>query len=194
METEEAKTDTIIEEPLLNSVEEEEDDSVIEEMVIPEFKMNTIERSILSSIKEAEAKAPEQPKEEILEVLQSEDKDEEEIQEENEEPIEEIIEEEPNEPAKTAAEHLEIGKPLDFSLSEKHSFQEWLQLSRTEPIDRSDELSPEEKAEKEAEEKAKLEEERQKRLKLSISLLKAIRKSLLLSQETALQQCKLKAI
>ncbi len=166
VETEEAKTDTIIEEPLLNSVEEEEDDSVIEEMVIPEFKMNTIERSILSSIKEAEAKAPEQPKEEILEVLQSEDKDEEEIQEENEEPIEEIIEEEPNEPAKTAAEHLEIGKPLDFSLSEKHSFQEWLQLSRTEPIDRSDELSPEEKAEKEAEEKAKLEEERQKKAEI----------------------------
>ena len=80
--------------------------------------------------------------------------------------IEEIIEEEPNEPAKTAAEHLEIGKPLDFSLSEKHSFQEWLQLSRTEPIDRSDELSPEEKAEKEAEEKAKLEEERQKKAEI----------------------------
>ncbi|WDF64311.1 tetratricopeptide repeat protein [Flavobacterium sp. KACC 22763] len=160
---EEIKTELIVEQPILNSVEEDEDDSVIEEMIIPEFKMNSVERSILSSIKEAETKAPEEPKEEILEVLQSEDKEEEEIQEENEEPIEEIIEEEePNEPAKTAAEHLEIGKPLDFSLSEKHSFQEWLQLSRTEPIDRSNELSPEEQAKIEA---AK-EEERQKKAEI----------------------------
>jgi len=160
---EEIKTEPIAEQPVLNSAEEEEDDSVIEEMIIPEFKMNSVERSILSSIKEAETKAPEEPKEEILEVLQSEDKEEEEIQEENEEPIEEIIEEEePNEPAKTAAEHLEIGKPLDFSLSEKHSFQEWLQLSRTEPIDRSNELSPEEQAKIEA---AK-EEERQKKAEI----------------------------
>ncbi|HLP64014.1 tetratricopeptide repeat protein [Flavobacterium sp.] len=32
---------------------------------------------------------------------------------------------------------LEIGKPLDFSVNEKHSFQEWLQLSRFKPIDRN---------------------------------------------------------
>ena len=32
---------------------------------------------------------------------------------------------------------LEIGKPLDFSINEKHSFQEWLQLSRFKPIDRN---------------------------------------------------------
>ncbi|RYJ39701.1 hypothetical protein NU08_1370 [Flavobacterium anhuiense] len=167
VKVEEIKAEPIAEEPVLNSVEDEEDDSVIEEMIIPEFKMNSVERSILSSIKEAETKAPEEPKEEILEVLQSEDKDEEEIKEENDEPIEEIIEEEePNEPAKTAAEHLEIGKPLDFSLNEKHSFQEWLQLSRTEPIDRSNDMSPEEKAEKEAAEKARLEEERQKKAEI----------------------------
>lgn len=166
VKVEEIKAEPIAEEPVLNSVEDEEDDSVIEEMIIPEFKMNSVERSILSSIKEAETKAPEEPKEEIHEVLQSEDKDEE-IKEENDEPIEEIIEEEePNEPAKTAAEHLEIGKPLDFSLNEKHSFQEWLQLSRTEPIDRSNDMSPEEKAEKEAAEKARLEEERQKKAEI----------------------------
>lgn len=163
---EEIKAEPIIEEPILNSVEEEEDDSVIEEMIIPEFKMNSVERSILSSIKEAETKKPEEPKEAIQEVIKAEDREEdkeEEIREENEEPIEEIIEEEePNEPAKTAAEHLEIGKPLDFSLSEKHSFQEWLQLSRTEPIDRSNELSPEEQAKIEA---AK-EEERQKKAEI----------------------------
>ncbi|MBF2709581.1 tetratricopeptide repeat protein [Flavobacterium soyangense] len=37
---------------------------------------------------------------------------------------------------KLAEENLEIGKPLGFSINEKHSFQEWLQLSRTQPIER----------------------------------------------------------
>jgi len=41
---------------------------------------------------------------------------------------------------KLAEENLEIGKPLDFSVNEKHSFQEWLQLARPEPIDRSNEI------------------------------------------------------
>jgi hypothetical protein len=31
---------------------------------------------------------------------------------------------------------LEIGKPLQFSKNEKHSFQEWLQLSKITPIER----------------------------------------------------------
>nr|WP_315165737.1 tetratricopeptide repeat protein [uncultured Flavobacterium sp.] len=44
---------------------------------------------------------------------------------------------------KLAEEKLDIGKPLDFSKNEKHSFQEWLQLSRTQPIAReSDQKSP----------------------------------------------------
>ncbi|MGL2963108.1 tetratricopeptide repeat protein [Flavobacterium sp. RSB2_4_14] len=34
------------------------------------------------------------------------------------------------------SEKLAIGKPLEFSKNEKHSFQEWLQLSRLKPIDR----------------------------------------------------------
>lgn len=33
-----------------------------------------------------------------------------------------------------AEEKLAIGKPLEFSRNEKHSFQEWLQLSRLKPI------------------------------------------------------------
>jgi tetratricopeptide (TPR) repeat protein len=33
---------------------------------------------------------------------------------------------------------LEIGKPIEFSENEKHSFQEWLQLSRIKPIKRDD--------------------------------------------------------
>ncbi len=39
-----------------------------------------------------------------------------------------------NEATKLAIEKLDIGKPLDFSINEKHSFQEWLQLSRIQPI------------------------------------------------------------
>jgi len=41
--------------------------------------------------------------------------------------------------SKTTEEKLAIGKPLDFSAREQHSFQEWLQLSRTEPIIREKE-------------------------------------------------------
>jgi tetratricopeptide (TPR) repeat protein len=36
-------------------------------------------------------------------------------------------------------EKLAIGAPLDFSAHEKHSFQEWLKLSRIQPIDRANE-------------------------------------------------------
>lgn len=139
---EEAKIEAINEEPVLNPIEEEEDDSVIEEMIIPEFKINSVERSILSSIKEAETVIPKEPKEEILKETKEEiaEKVQEEISVENEEEVEE----EKTEALINAEEHLEIGKPLDFSLNEKHSFQEWLQLSRTEPIDRSDEVSADE--------------------------------------------------
>ena len=34
---------------------------------------------------------------------------------------------------------LEIGKPLEFNKTEKHSFNEWLKLTRFKPIDRSNE-------------------------------------------------------
>ncbi|MGL2966559.1 tetratricopeptide repeat protein [Flavobacterium sp. XGLA_31] len=37
-----------------------------------------------------------------------------------------------------ATEKLAIGKPLEFSKNEKHSFQEWLQLSRLKPIVREE--------------------------------------------------------
>ena len=69
-----------------------------------ETKINALERSILTSIKEAS----------VVEV---------------------------DDASKTTEEKLAIGKPLDFSKSEQHSFQEWLQLSRTEPIQREKENS-----------------------------------------------------
>jgi hypothetical protein len=41
----------------------------------------------------------------------------------------------------TFEQKLEIGKPLEFSVNEKHSFQEWLQLSSINPIERNTETS-----------------------------------------------------
>ena len=76
------------------------DSEVIDSHEKQEIK-DTLEASILTSIKEANA-------EETTEI-------------------------------KIAAEKLEIGKPLDFKTNEQHSFQEWLQLSRIQPIVREKE-------------------------------------------------------
>lgn len=43
----------------------------------------------------------------------------------------------------TIEEKLEIGKPLEFTINETHSFQEWLQLSRLKPIERKTETKEE---------------------------------------------------
>nr|WP_294787837.1 hypothetical protein [uncultured Flavobacterium sp.] len=164
---EEPKIAAVAEQPILNTVEEDDDEEgdVIEEMIIPEFKINTVERSILSSIKESETPIFKEEKKEI-EV----ESNKEIVETAPEVLIEEVQEEEQEEQApeetesvKTAAEHLELGKPLDFSLNEKHSFQEWLQLSRTEPIDRSDEIVPEEEPKVEAVKEEQLIEEKQKK-------------------------------
>lgn len=40
---------------------------------------------------------------------------------------------------KSLEEKLELGKPLEFSAQEKHSFQEWLQLAKVTPINRENE-------------------------------------------------------
>jgi len=64
-----------------------------------ELVQNTLEQSILTSIKEALAPT-----------------------------IEENI--------KTITEKLEIGKPINFTKDETHSFQQWLQISRIQPIER----------------------------------------------------------
>jgi hypothetical protein len=100
------------------------DISVIDcEIIQPEIRLepktNTIEQSILTSIKGAS---------------------------------------EAEENTKIAVEKLDIGKPLDFSVNEKHSFQEWLQLSRIEPIVREQErVSISENATLENEKKKKAE-------------------------------------
>jgi len=83
-----------------------------------EARENTVEQSILTSIKEADSS-----KEEIK------------IEEKNEHKIaaEQAIE---KNIVALAENKLEIGKPIAFASTEKHSFQEWLQLSQIKPIDR----------------------------------------------------------
>lgn len=78
-----------------------------------EPRINTLEQSILTSIKEATT-----PLDEKEITSSSTDR---------------------SDLAMTAEENLEIGKPLDFSINEKHSFQEWLQISRIQPIIREKE-------------------------------------------------------
>tara|TARA_R110002124_G_scaffold272213_1_gene441274 strand:+ start:937 stop:1788 length:852 start_codon:yes stop_codon:yes gene_type:complete len=46
---------------------------------------------------------------------------------------------------KTIEEKLAIGSPLDFADNEKHSFQEWLKLSRIQPISREEQKTEEPK-------------------------------------------------
>jgi hypothetical protein len=159
--TEEPKIDSIVEQPVLTSdkeetnitfeepvkIEEPKVEPIIEQPVkiatstffdetvdddIPEVKVDPIEKSVSNSIEEASTTVFEKAAE-----------------------IEEPKEIEASETVKTAEENLEIGKPLDFSVNEKHSFQEWLQLARTEPIDRSDETPEEETTSQEEEKKTK---------------------------------------
>jgi len=46
----------------------------------------------------------------------------------------------PEEVAEETAQKLEIGKPLEFSKQETHSFAEWLKLSKLTPINREEEM------------------------------------------------------
>lgn len=83
--------------------------------------------SILESIREATVSYTivEPESEEVLQTA--------ELEEEVENPE---IASEPE--ASPEEERLELGKPLDFSNNERHSFHEWLQLSTLKPIDRSE--------------------------------------------------------
>jgi tetratricopeptide (TPR) repeat protein len=80
-----------------------------------EVRENTVEQSILISIKEASTT--------VNEIIE-------------EEKIATEVASIEASPALEAQEKLEIGKPLAFSLTERHSFQEWLQLSKFQPIER----------------------------------------------------------
>jgi len=143
--TEDITIDSFVEQPAL-AVSKEEEPMVIEEAnKTSEIRIDPIEESVYNSIKQATTVIFEKP--EAIEkpsIIEESIVNEESII--NEEPTETEIPEN----VKIAEEHLEIGKPLDFSINEKHSFQEWLQLSRTEPIDRSKDVLEEDEITQEA--------------------------------------------
>ena len=91
-------------------------DAIVDETEF-EQKANTIEELVQSSIKTANP---------ILEI------------ENQETDIENSVEEKTITTSDEISKELELGKPLEFSVSEKHSFQEWLQLSTIKPIDREE--------------------------------------------------------
>jgi len=194
VEVEEKPTETVTEQPIVVSSEEipvkrEHTPTFFEEIVddeFPEVRIDPIEKSIFNSIKEAETVVFEEVKEiEVPENIIT--ASEPEITEEPKEieiPETVIVTEEQavpeievTETVKAAEENLEIGKPLDFTFNEKHSFQEWLQLARTEPIDRTIEAPKQEELTKNAIEKAektmgsstkmeKIEEEKKKKAEI----------------------------
>lgn len=106
----------------------EEKETAINEIIVNQYKIvvsdkievqpkiNSLEQSILSSIQIAKPQV-------VTEEIQQE-----------------IIPAETKKP-ETVEEKLEIGKPLEFSKQEKHSFQEWLQLAKITPIEREKEIS-----------------------------------------------------
>ncbi len=103
----------------LNQISVRESEEVIVQPEEPKIAVDKLEESIKLSIK-----ATQKPEEIIFEPEQQPD-----IYIE-----EEIVTE--CDAAETPEEKLEIGKPLEFSRQEKHSFQEWLQLSKMTPINR----------------------------------------------------------
>lgn len=152
----------------------EEKEAVIHDIIVNQYKVvipeedkitvpevDPLEQSIRSSIKEAEPEieTPE-PEVSVTEEPKAETALEQSIRSSirvaEPEPVAETTLPEPEpivtEPSgiESATEKLEIGKPLEFSKEEKHSFQEWLQLAKFSPIDRekpadSEEIDPEKK-------------------------------------------------
>lgn len=131
----------VVDAPKITEQHKEIASVVFEEVKITEEKPNEVSPAILDQPTTIE----ESPKEVINFILEEPI-----FIEESKEAITDSIEElviEKNtlktqfeETVKIAEENLEIGKPLDFSVKEKHSFQEWLQLARPEPIDRTNEI------------------------------------------------------
>ena len=120
-----------------------------------EKKENTIEESILTTIKTAIPTFEEEVEwimeEPIFEAVEN-----------NETPIIDITEIK----QQIISDKLEIGKPIAFTKSEKHSFQEWLQLSAFKPIER-EEVQEKTEEEKKTEEKSlDIDSEKQKKNEL----------------------------
>jgi len=105
------------------------DSKIVKKEEIPVAK-SPLEHSILTSIKEANANTP-QNNSLFIDRLEIDKNVEQSILDSIKEatPTTIIVEE-----TVEAEKKLEIGKPIDFSKSETHSFHQWLQISRMQPI------------------------------------------------------------
>ena len=105
------------------------DSQIVEKEETQAVVTTPLEQSILTSIKESALKA-ENYHTVTFEKLEIDKNIEQSILDSIKEATPTKTEEETTE----AEKKLEIGKPLDFSKSETHSFHQWLQISRTQPI------------------------------------------------------------
>lgn len=105
------------------------DSQIIEKEEIAPITTTPLEHSILTSIKEANAN-PAQNNSLFIEKLEIDKNVEQSILDS----IKEATPTKSEEVTTEAEKNLEIGKPLDFSKSETHSFHQWLQISRIQPI------------------------------------------------------------
>ncbi|OOG70413.1 tetratricopeptide repeat protein [Flavobacterium sp. A45] len=106
------------------------DSQIIEkEEVAPIIVTTPLEHSILTSIKEANTNIA-QNKSLFIDKLEIDKNVEQSILDS----IKEATPTKTEEKTTEAEKNLEIGKPLDFSKSETHSFHQWLQISRIQPI------------------------------------------------------------
>ncbi|OXB06201.1 tetratricopeptide repeat protein [Flavobacterium pectinovorum] len=131
----------IVDTPKITEQHKEIASVIFEEVKITEEKPN----EVIPTIPDQPTTVEESPKEVINFILEEPifiEESKEIITDSIEESIIEknILKTQFEETVKIAEENLEIGKPLDFSVKEKHSFQEWLQLARPEPIDRTNEI------------------------------------------------------
>jgi len=118
---------------------------VVDQTEALEPAVDKIEQSILTSIKESEIPYEEPPVILEEEVIIPEEITPDEITPDEIKPVEIIPEEikptdliypEVVQKDELPEEKLGLGKPFEFSPSEKHSFSEWLQLSKIQPIQR----------------------------------------------------------
>ncbi|MDR6843988.1 tetratricopeptide repeat protein [Flavobacterium granuli] len=105
------------------------DSQIIEKEEIAPIAATPLEHSILTSIKEANTNTA-QNNSLFIDKLEIDKNVEQSILDS----IKEATPTKTGEETIEAEKNLEIGKPLDFSKSETHSFHQWLQISRIQPI------------------------------------------------------------
>jgi tetratricopeptide (TPR) repeat protein len=134
------------------------DSQIIQKEEKQTIKTTPLENSILTSIKEANTNTAENNSL-FIDRLEIDKNIEQSILDSIKEGVPTKIEEKTTE----AEKKLEIGKPIDFSKSETHSFHQWLQISRIQPIKRE---NPKEETSMTTEQDPIIDEDKKKKAEL----------------------------